>query len=208
MKMTRRLITAVLAAGCLVLPAFVLADADPASDVLLGAPAFYPFQPPVSSALQNQLQQELAQLQKQALNLKVAIIQSPVDLGALPNMFGMPQTYALFLDREISFQAPQPLLVVMPAGFGIANAGSPSVLAGLKVNTSGASNGLAQSAILAVQRIAKAQGKSLSGSGGGTSSGSGSGGPPAAAIAGIVAALVLLAVGIAAYRYRRGAEAR
>jgi hypothetical protein len=187
---------------CLAPPPAALADADPASDVLLGAPAFYPFQPPVSQALQNQLQQELAQLAKQGLNLKVAIIGSPVDLGAIPNLFGQPQTYATFLGREISFNRPQPLLVVMPQGFGVSNAGPAGALAGLKPNPG--SDGLAQSAMVAVQRIAKASGKTVSAgdAGGG---GSGSGGPSALAIAGIVAGLVVLALVIARLRFRRNA---
>ena len=204
MTLARRLLVLIVAAACLALPSLALADADPASDVLLGAPAFYPFEPPVSQALQNQLQQQLAQLQKQGLNLKVAIIGSPVDLGALPNMFGQPQTYATFLDKEISFQSPQSLLVVMPAGFGLANAGPASALAGLKPNTTGGSNGLAQSAIEAVQRIAKAAGKTVS-AGNTSASGSGSGGPSAGEIAGIVAILVVVALLIAAFRFRRDA---
>jgi hypothetical protein len=191
----------------LAFPATALADADPASDVLLGAPAFYPFQPPVSQSLQSQLEQELAQLQKQGLSLKVAIIASPVDLGAIPNLFGQPQTYATFLGREISFQHPQALLVVMPAGFGVYSTGAASALAGLKVDTTGASNGLTQSAILAVQRIAKAADKTAS-PGGSASSGSGSGGASPLAIAGIVAGLVVLALAIAAYRFRRTAARR
>jgi hypothetical protein len=198
----RRALGLVVVALCLVVPAGALGDADPASDVLLGAPAFYPFQPPVTQALQKQLESELAQLQKQGLGLKVAIIASPVDLGAIPNLFGQPQTYATFLGKEISFQRPQPLLVVMPQGFGLSNAGPASALGGLKVDTTGASNGLTQSAILAVQQIAKAAGKTVS-AGGSGGSGSGSGGPSAPVIAGIVAGVVVLALAIAGLRFRR-----
>lgn len=154
------------------------ADADPASDILLGSPAFYPFQPSVSSALQHQLEATLAQLRAKGLNLKVAIIESPVDLGAIPNMFGKPQTYADFLEREISFNSPLALLVVMPTGFGLSHAGPISALSGLSVDAAQQSNGLARAAILAVVRIARAEGKPVTagplasatgGSGGGTS---------------------------------------
>jgi hypothetical protein len=69
------------------------------------------------------------------------------------------------------------------------------------VNKAGSSNGLTQSAILAVQRIAKASGKTVST--GGSGGGSGSGGPAPAAIAGIVAGLVVLALVIARLRFRR-----
>ena len=202
----RRLLRWARVLACLAFPPAAFADADPASDVLLGAPAFYPFQPPVSQALQNQLQQELAQLGKQGLNLKVAIIESPVDLGAIPNMFGKPQTYAEFLGREISFQQRQPLLVVMPAGFGLFNAGRATALAGLQVNASGASNGLTQSAIAGVQRIGKAAGKTVSGGGSG-GSGASSGGS-SGVIGGVLGGLVLVAVAVAAFRYWRVARER
>jgi hypothetical protein len=178
-----------------------LADADPASDILLGSPTFYPFSPPVSTSLQSQLQRELAELQKQGLALKVAIIQSPVDLGAIPNMFGKPQTYANFLENEISFNQPQPLLVVMPSGFGIAHAGSASALSGVKIDAAAKSDGLARAAIVAVQRIAQAAGKPIaaaSGSGGG----SGSGTSPLITF-GAPALLVLIVVSLLAWRQRR-----
>ncbi|HUZ29304.1 MAG TPA: hypothetical protein VMU90_08695 [Solirubrobacteraceae bacterium] len=179
-----------------------LGDADPASDILLGAPAFYPFSPPVSNTLQNQLEQELSELQKKGLNLKVGIIQSPVDLGAIPNMFGQPQTYANFLDREISFNQPQPLLVVMPNGFGISHAGPPSALSGLKVDAAGKSDGLTRSAILAVQRIAQANAKPIAAlaPGGGKS---GSGGTSPLITFGAPALIVLIAVSAIAWRQRR-----
>jgi hypothetical protein len=192
-------------AAFLVIGPAALGDADPASDVLLGAPAFFPFQPPVATSLQNQLQQELAELQKKGLNLKVAIIQSPVDLGALPNMFGKPQTYADFLDREISFNQPQPLLVVMPQGFGLANAGSPAALAGLKVDAAGKSDGLTRSAILAVQRIAHSVGKPVSAAGP-VRKGSGSGGTSPLLAFGAPGIVVLLAVSLLALRQRRASQ--
>ena len=201
--MARRILRLALVAACVALPASALGDADPASDVLLGAPAFFPFQPPVSQALQNQLQQQLAQLSKQGLPLKVAIIESPVDLGAIPNMFGKPQTYATFLDREISFQQQERVLVVMPAGFGLANVGPASAVSGLKLNAAGGSNGLTQSAIAAVQRIAQANGKTVS-AGGSTAGKSSSSG----VIAGILGALVVVAVAVAGFRYWRVARDR
>lgn len=182
------------------------ADADPASDILLGSQVFYPYQPPVSSALQKQLGQTLSGLKANGLNLKVAIIQSPVDLGALPNIFGKPQQYADFLDREISFNTPQPLLVVMPSGFGVSHAGPAGVLKGLTIDASQKSNGLAQAAIQAVQRIAKANGKSTTGgSAAGTTSGS-SGTSPLITFG---APILVILLGVAAARFlrRRAVEA-
>jgi hypothetical protein len=187
-------------------PSNAAADSDPASDILLGTPAYFPYQPAVTAALQSQLERALAQLRRKGLNLKVAIIASPIDLGAIPNMFRKPQTYADFLEQEIAFNAPQPLLVVMPDGFGLVHAGPTSALGGLTVDTAHQSNGLARSAILAVQRIARANGTPISvgplspataRSGGGTSPLITFGGP---------AILVALAVAAAAL-FRRPAGA-
>jgi hypothetical protein len=205
MRKTRLAILA-LALGAIlaVLPVSqAAADADPASDVLLGSPAFFPYQPAVASALQNQLLHELARLRKRGLNLKVAIIESPVDLGAIPNMFGHPRAYAAFLDREISFNQPQPLLVVMPSGFGVAHAGGLSALAGVKVDAGGRSDGLTRSAVNAVQRLAQAAGKPV-GAGRAASGASGGGTSPLITFA-APAVLVLLGAAVAARLHRRAA---
>ena len=138
-----------------------LADADPASDYLLAAPAFYPFQPATSPALRHELEHALAELKAKGLNLKVAIIENPTDLGAVPNLFGKPQAYAKFLSQEISFNQPQPLLVVMPGGFGLAHLGPSGSLNGLSVAAAQKSNGMTRSAIAAVERLARSNGKPI-----------------------------------------------
>lgn len=181
------------------------ADADPASDILLGSQVFYPYQPAVSAALRRQLEQKLGGLKANGMNLKVAIIQSPVDLGALPSIFGKPQQYAEFLDREISFSKPQPLLVVMPNGFGLVHAGPTSSVDGLKIDKAQKSNGLAAAAVQAVDRIAKANGKSTTGGSGTSSSNSGGGGASPVIIFGIPILLILLAVGAVVVQRRRAA---
>lgn len=177
---------------CLQAASGALADGDPASDVLVGSPVFFPYQPTVSAPLQRSLEETLAMLRARGLDLKVAIIGNPYDLGAVPDLFGRPQAYAEFLEQEISFQHPQPLLVVMPAGFGLVRAASAAALAGLRVNKVDPPNGLARSATAAVLRIARAAGKPLDGTRTG-SSGMSSGGPGAGMIVG--AALVLLLLG-------------
>jgi hypothetical protein len=57
--------------------------------------------------------------------LKVAVVATATDLGGVPQLFGRPQEYADFLAREIAFnpKARGPLLVVMPEGYGVHNAG-------------------------------------------------------------------------------------
>jgi hypothetical protein len=162
----------------LTLSAAALADGDPASDVLLGENVFYPYTPPVSGSLQKTLNAETAAAAKQRFALKVALIASPVDLGVIPDLFGAPQKYADFLDQEISFQKKQPLLVVMPAGYGVQGMGprGPSVVASLPKPAGKTSNDLARAAVVAVAALAKAQGHPLTGVPGAAGAGSGSGG--------------------------------
>ncbi|HEV3070941.1 MAG TPA: hypothetical protein VGY76_05900 [Solirubrobacteraceae bacterium] len=180
-----------------------LADGDPASDVLLGQDAFYPYQPQVSPALEAVLNKLLGSTARAGIGLKVAIIGSAEDLGADPRFFGHPQAYARYLDREISFNHVQPLLVVMPAGFGMMATGPARALATVSVDSGHGSDGLTRTAILAVLALARAQGHplaapSLPGQGSG-------GGPPAMLLFGIPAVLLIL-VGIATLRSGESSE--
>jgi hypothetical protein len=93
--------------------------------------------------------------------IKVAVIATATDLGGVPNLFGKPTEYAAFLGREISFnQKAQPLLVVMPAGFGIADFNRPTpaadrVLTSLDVGGSSADD-LTRAATAAVKKLSAA----------------------------------------------------
>jgi hypothetical protein len=147
---------AVLLAGLALLsaPASAPADGDPASDVLLISNAFYPYQQTVSNNLVATLNLALKRAHAAKFPLRVAIIGTPVDLGAVPELFGKPQQYATFLSREISFNGPVVLLVVMQAGFGLVGAGSPNALATLRIPSERGSNGLATAAIKAVGLLA------------------------------------------------------
>ena len=180
-------------------PTSALADADPASDVLLAQNAFYPYEPPVSHPMEAAMEKVLTGAARVGLPLKVAVIDSRKDLGAVPEFFGHPQQYAQFLDKEISYNNRPPLLVVMPAGFGVVAAGPPNALAGLTVDTQHGSYGLVRSAILAVVSMVRATGRTIA-----TPSippNSSAGGSPGILFA-IPAALLVL-VGLAALR-RRG----
>jgi hypothetical protein len=137
------------------------ADADPASDFLLAAPVFYPYQPTTSPAVKSALEGALAELKRKGLDLKVAIIDPPNDLGAVTNLWRMPQPYADFLGREISFNQRQPLLVVMPPGFGVYDVNGQAALNGLAIDRSHQADGLARSAITALVRLARANGKPI-----------------------------------------------
>ena len=60
------LLVALLAAsaGLLAAPVAARADGDPASDILLGTNVFYPFDPPVSAAVQRTLNATTAAAQR------------------------------------------------------------------------------------------------------------------------------------------------
>jgi hypothetical protein len=187
----------------LVAPAASLADADPASDVLLGASVFYPYTPPVSAPVEKALNAEVAAAAKHGFPIKVALIRSPIDLGAIPSLFGKPQQYANFLDQEISFASKQKLLVVMPAGIGVQGLDPAAVSAAASVAkpAGNASDTLARTAIAAVPRLAAASGHpigSVSSPAGTTSSGGGSSLVPVVIV--VVAAVAISATVIALRR--------
>jgi hypothetical protein len=142
-------------------PAAARGDGDPASDVLLAQNAFYPYQPPAPPKLEATLNALLGAASREHMPLKVAIIGSREDLGAVSTFFGHPQKYAEFLDREISYNQPQPLLVVMPAGFGLVIAAPASALAHLTIDTHHGTYGLTRTAILAVTALARANGHTI-----------------------------------------------
>ncbi len=136
------------------------ADGDPASDVLLSQNVFYPYAPAVSPAIQNGLNAAAASVCRARFPVKVALIASPADLGAVPSLFGKPQRYAEYLEQELSSPGKPPLLVVMATGYG--SEGLPPraqrALASLRKPESGRSDDLASAATSAVVRIAAAGG--------------------------------------------------
>jgi hypothetical protein len=195
---TAILVGAVLAPG-------TLADGDPASDVLLGQNVYYPYSPAVPRAVQGSLDAATAAAKKAGLPLKVAIIASPVDLGVIPELFGKPADYAKFLDREISFRGPQPLLVVMAAGYGIqgVNVKATAAVAALPLPTGKTSTALAQAALTAVAKVAAADGHPIKGVPGSSGS-SGGGSSTTPLLIGLIVAAVLVAGALILLRRRQG----
>jgi hypothetical protein len=176
-------------------PSSARGDADPASDVLLVQNAFYPYQPPVSPALSAAMDRVLLAAARAGLKLKVAIIGSPEDLGGVFELFGHPQQYAEFLDREISFNHRQSLMVVMPSGFGTVAAGPSGALAGLTVDAKHSAYGLTRSAIFAVVALVHAGGRTIATPSIPPESAPKKGGPPALLLfAAPVALVILLAI--------------
>jgi len=191
-------------------PAPARADGDPASDMLLAQNVFYPFSPAVSAAVQKALNAEAAAAGHAHFPIKVALIESPADLGAIPSLFAKPQQYASFLDQEISFANTKDLLlVVMPNGYGVAGLTPPATNAAtsLPKPTERGSDGLARAALAAIPKLAAAAGHpigAVSGAAGtGAGSGGGGGGATLASVVALAVGAVVIAGGVLWFRRRR-----
>ena len=201
-------IALLLTAAALVLPSLAVADGDPASDTLLGENVFYPYSPPVARAVALKLDAQTAAARRVGFPIKVALIAGPTDLGAIPSLFGHPQAYARFLDQEISFRGAQPLLVVMPAGYGVQGVTGPAKLAltSLPKPVGASSTDLARAAQTAVAKLMSASGhsvKSPGSSGGG--GGSGGGGSTVLLIV-LVLAAIAVSTALIVLRVRRSSS--
>jgi hypothetical protein len=202
------LLLAVLAAG---VPA-ALADGDPASDYLLRQSTFLsPFDGQITKDQENEIVQLLASAQKQGFPLKVAMIRTAYDLGAVPILFRKPQTYARFLGEEDFYYWKDELLVVMPNGYGIYKAqklpaADKAAIAKLpKLDTSNG-QALGAATIAAIHKLAEAHGIELTAS---TSASSGSSSMWAEDAEIVSGALALLALGFGIrYAVRRSRRAR
>jgi cytochrome oxidase Cu insertion factor (SCO1/SenC/PrrC family)/thiol-disulfide isomerase/thioredoxin len=157
---------ALLVALLVGLPASVArADGDPGSDVLVYQNLFFG----TDAGLSVQQQAQLGALLKAAAGagfpVRVAIIASPFDLGAITGLWRQPRTYARFLGYELSLAYKQRLLVVMPNGFGFNWPGhSPAsayrALAGTSIGPGAA--GLFDATEAAIGKLAHASGVKLS----------------------------------------------
>jgi hypothetical protein len=168
--MMRRVVSVLcvlLIAGAAV-PAASLADGDPASDVLVGQNVFYP-QLTGPAFLRHRLNAVVARAHRAGLPIKVALINKPFDLGVYPSLFGKPQAYAsAVLEKELSFRGPQPLLIVMSDGYGVAGFNAAAVQAAASLPKPSGARGrnlseLIQAAALAVPKLAAADGHPLTG---------------------------------------------
>jgi hypothetical protein len=94
------------------------ADGDPASDYLYTQKVFVPFDVKAAKEKQQELAATIEGANKAGYPIRVAVIGSAYDLGAVPSLWKKPQTYARFLGAELAFVYKKPLLIVMPNGFG------------------------------------------------------------------------------------------
>jgi hypothetical protein len=140
------------------------ADADPPSDVLLLQDVYYPYHPATAPRLRRQLDDLTARARKAGFPIKVALVAARADLGGVPLMLGQPALYARFLESEIRNNAPQPLLTVMPNGYGtFATGAEGAAIVSTLPRPAGpnVADAMARGAIGAVQRLAAANGHPL-----------------------------------------------
>jgi hypothetical protein len=182
------------AALCALAPAAARADGDPASDVLAIGPVFAPYAPTVSNDLLGQVTAATATARRAGYPIRVAMIATPNDLGAYPQLYGRPEQYARLLGaelRQIGYRGVT--LVVMQQGFGVH--GIPpqkaaTALDAIQVDAGGGSDGLARAALAAIPVVARLGGHPISvpqPSGGGSSN---------ATLWGAIAVAVVLAAAI------------
>jgi hypothetical protein len=157
--MKRTLLVLVLAACALAGSA--RADGDPASDYLLGTQVFIPFDLKLPPAKQRELSSLVRDTNKSGYTIRVALIGSSYDMGAVTSLWRKPRSYARFLGAELQFVYKQRLLVVMPNGFGFNWPKHPSakeyaVLSTVPIGTGAVA--MLDSAETAVQKLAAASG--------------------------------------------------
>jgi hypothetical protein len=99
-----------------------VADGDPASDVLLVKNVFLPYPSP-SPAAGGTLGDAVRTAYAHGFRIKVAVIATESDLGSVPSLFDKPGEYAKFLGEELRLYYIGPLLIVMPAGYGVYDGG-------------------------------------------------------------------------------------
>jgi hypothetical protein len=185
----------------------VFADGDPASDFLLSQASFLsPYDGKISTSQQKRIESMLQSAKEQGFPLKLAVIATRYDLGAVPILYRKPQTYAKFLAQEDYYFWKDELLVVMPNGYGLYKLKNlppkdKGVLAKLPKFDTTNGPALGDAAERAVTALAARRGLTLS-------TGGGSGGSSVwverGEIAGGAVVICLLAAGGVFVRRRRG----
>jgi hypothetical protein len=159
-----RVLWALLASSILVLcgwgAAPARADGDPASDMLVIRNVFVPYEAPSGSAVAA-LTKQVEAVYAAGDRVKVAVVSTRIDLGSIPSLFAKPATYATFLGKELAGYYIGPLLVVMPAGYGIYDGGRSTaaegtILAALPHPASAKPNDLVDAAATAVGKLLRA----------------------------------------------------
>ena len=196
----------------------VLASSAPAgheavSEALLTENVFLPGEPEVCPQLERELVKFTEQAAAADYPIYVAIIGSAADIGGAAQYFGQPQPYAELLGSEIGIspdlESSRSLLVVMSVGYGYKRSGRApdvsEVVHGLSAPESGEPDDLAQAAIAALPKLARAAGKRVPGPG---TAGCSSDGGSSPIVFILPAALVLLAAAVVGFVVHRRASFR
>lgn len=159
--MGRLVLFALVVAALAGLAGTARADGDPASDVLYFQDVYLPYAKPSAGAAAK-LATTVAAANRAGFRIKVAVIQAEQDLGSVPSLFNRQDLYARFLGAELKTFYAQRLLVVMPAGFGVYNAGKGvdaerAALAGIAVASPGPDD-MTAAAVAAVEKLRKTVG--------------------------------------------------
>jgi hypothetical protein len=159
----RRALLVVVLGALLAVPA-ARANGDPASDVLLTQPVFFPFDATLSDSDREALLKTVDDADKRGYKIRVALIPFTSDLGTAVSLWKHPEDYSKFLGKELAFVYRNRLLVVQPSGFGFYDRGKPvgkeqRVLAKVPVGQTPAA--LTHSADAAVRALAAANGVTL-----------------------------------------------
>jgi hypothetical protein len=159
---------AAAAAAALVLAPLALADGDPASDYLIAQSTFLPLNTEFHKSRADELTSLLAASKKAGFPLKVAVIASKYDLGAVPILYRQPQQYARFLGQELFYWYKHELLVVMPNGYGLYSHGpvpaaDRAAIASLPAPNTRNGDALVDAGVLGVRTLAAKHGISLAG---------------------------------------------
>ena len=205
--------SAVVAVACVgalaVFASVALADGDPASDYLLSQAAFVPPDAGVPAASAKQLATLLQAAKARGYVIRVALIGSRYDMGSVTPLYRKPKPYARFLGQELYFVYKGKLLVVMPNGYGVSQAGKALPAQERLVDRLGAPKaggaGLADAASAAVHALALADGVNVPMPALGSTAGSSSNHDRV--VIGVAAAVAVLLLGIGAY-LRRGLRTR
>ena len=104
-------------------PSPARADGDPASDMLVNQALFLPADAAIPVREQLRLASLLDVARRDDVPIRLAIISSPSDLGAVGELWHQPRAYAHFLGLELSLTGRATLLVVMPNGVGFYSPG-------------------------------------------------------------------------------------
>jgi len=118
-RRARNAAVALGAAAALATSPAARADGDPASDILISQNLYLPADAATNPRLSATLETAVTAANAAGYQIRIALIASPTDLGAIPSLWKKPQTYARFLGAELRELYTGRLLIVMPNGLGI-----------------------------------------------------------------------------------------